>query len=409
MNEVFHLLGPYYFRRAYRMTYPSFVKLHEALQDGIKVAAARKVAKRVEGREATTRQYVSNPAPRPPNGAIHSSVRLAIALRYFAGGSMYDLSPLYGVSFTDCKNSVWYVVEAINRQPLFAIKYPTDHNEQRRIAHEFSKKSAVGFTGCAGAVDGILIWTHRPYENDAKNADCDAGKFFCGRKHKYGLNCQAVSDVRGRIIDISICFPGSSSDLLAFEASELFQQLTADENFLAEGLCIFGDNAYVNTRFMATPFPNVSSGVYDWYNYYHSQLRIRVECCFGILVQRWGILRSPIPRGVSLTKTVRMVLALAKLHNFCIDEADDVRTPLDDDELRIRMSEGGSVRLDQIQRDIDGAIVAVPRELLDAGRHFEEHPLSLRRRNTNTLPRDAMLQHVRESGFKRPVPQPRRH
>jgi hypothetical protein len=45
---------------------------------------------------------------------------------------------------------------------------------------------------------------------------------MCGRKKKYGLNCQAVSNVQGRILDISILYPGSTSDILAFEEMSLF-------------------------------------------------------------------------------------------------------------------------------------------------------------------------------------------
>ena len=106
---------------------------------------------------------------------------------------------------------------------------------------------------------------------------CDKGRFYCGRKKKYGLNCQAVCDVKGRILDISILYPGSTSDCLAFESMSLFQKLE-EEGILAAGLCIFGDNAYLNTPYMATPYAAVSGGTMDSYNFYHSQLRIRILC-----------------------------------------------------------------------------------------------------------------------------------
>ena len=88
---------------------------------------------------------------------------------------------------------------------------------------------------------------------------------------------------------------------------------------LAPGLCFFGDNAYLNTQYMATPYSAVSAGTKAAYNFYHSQLRIRIECTFGMLTHRWGILRSAIPMNVTLRKTIALVLALAKLHNFYID------------------------------------------------------------------------------------------
>lgn len=46
--------------------------------------------------------------------------------------------------------------------------------------------------------------------------------------------------------------------------------------------------AYINTHYnMATPYINQNhSGVRDNYNFYHSQLRIKIECAFGMLADR---------------------------------------------------------------------------------------------------------------------------
>ena len=148
----------------------------------------------------------------------------------------------YGISHTNAIDSCWYVVDAVNKHPDFAIMYPDDHAVQHSIAEGFCKASTAKFGCCAGAIDGILIWIRKPNQKDCDEAGCGAGKFHCGRKKKFGLNCQAVCDVRGRILDISIMYPGSTSDCLAFEGMSLFQKL--EDGILAPGLCIFGDNAY---------------------------------------------------------------------------------------------------------------------------------------------------------------------
>ena len=114
---------------------------------------------------------------------------------------------------------------------------------------------------------------------------------------------QAICDDKRRFIDVEILHPASTSDYLAFATSSIIQQLEKPE-FLAKGLCIYGDNAYMNYPYMATPFKSVSQGGYDAYNFYHSQIRINVECSFGILVNRWAILRSPIPLNVSFKKDI---------------------------------------------------------------------------------------------------------
>ena len=87
---------------------------------------------------------------------------------------------------------------------------------------------------CAGAIDGILIWMNRPTLEEVRKVGVDQQKFYCGRKHKFGLNCQVVCDVSGRFLDISITYGTSSLDLLAFENSKLYRLL--EKGILAPGL-----------------------------------------------------------------------------------------------------------------------------------------------------------------------------
>jgi hypothetical protein len=248
------------------MKYSSFRKLARKLHNGIV---------RSSGKNSFSRNYIHN-------GRITPSVYLACAIQYFAGGSPYDIMTTFCIGHTDTVQSIWYVVDAINKHPDFEILYPSNHEEQRAIAEGFRKVSDANFDCCAGAIDGILVWIHKPMEEDCEKAACSSGKFFCGRKHKFGLNCQAVCDVRGKFLDISIVYPGSTSDCLAFEGMSLFRKL--EGGLLAPGLSLFGDNVYLNSLFMATPFSGVSGGSKDAYNFYFSQLRIQIECAFGMFV-----------------------------------------------------------------------------------------------------------------------------
>ena len=50
---------------------------------------------------------------------------------------------------------------------------------------------------------------------------------------------------------------------MAFEASDLFCWL--EDGLLHKSLVLFGDNAYLNSHFMVTPYPNVSIGSKDDY------------------------------------------------------------------------------------------------------------------------------------------------
>jgi hypothetical protein len=172
---------------------------------------------------------------------------------------------------------------------------------------DFERKSKAGFAICAGAIDGILIWIKKPAPDNCEIAKCGQKKFFCGCKKIFGLNMQAISDVEGCFLDVSIKHPAATSDYLAFCTSS-FKHKLERPGFLAPELCLFGDNDYVNTSYMATPLKGVAFSTKDNYNFYHSQVRmswhgttsfhwfvltklclqlcINIECAFGMFVHR---------------------------------------------------------------------------------------------------------------------------
>jgi len=199
-------------------------------------------------------------------------------------------------------NSFEEIIDAVNSVVEFKIEFPCDHDEQRKIAQGFKEKSQADIDCCAGCIDGMLVWMLKPNQTVCNASKVDSGKFFCGRKHKFGVNFQAVCDHKKRFINVSILFPASCSDFMAFEGSNIRHKLEED-GFLAPGLCLFGDNAYVNRFYMCTPYPNVGANSNkDVYNFYHSQVRINIECAFGILVQRWGILRKALSSNYTVKK-----------------------------------------------------------------------------------------------------------
>ena len=82
--------------------------------------------------------------------------------------------------------------------------------------------------------------------------------------------------MKGRCLDMPVGHPGSTSDCLAFVTSKL--QLNLEKpGFLAPGLVLCGDNACLSNEHIVTPFKNVSSGSKDSFDFYQSQVRIRVE------------------------------------------------------------------------------------------------------------------------------------
>ena len=298
------------FERAYRMDYPSFLELHELLKDRIEEYIRKEVT--------STNSSANQPFYRK-NGKITTQIRLACALRYFAGGSYLDIIMSHSVGKTDFYRSIWGVVHATNECSSLDFQFPSTLAECQSISNEFSLRSKVGFTNCIGCIDGLLIWLEKPSKDQCNEVGVNSGKFLCGQKGKFGLNLQGICDARQRFTYISIQHPVSASDYLDFVTSALYGHLTNDDTTLPNGYCLYGDNAYVNDTYMAVPYPMISSGPKDAYNFYHSQVRINIECTFGILVNQWRILKMPLSVKIPIVRINAMVCCLCKLHNFCIE------------------------------------------------------------------------------------------
>jgi hypothetical protein len=157
-----------------------------------------------------------------------------------------------------------------------------------------------------------------------------------------------------------------------------------------------------------------------------------VECAFGMLVQRWGILQAPMPRNIELKKVIALVNALAKLHNFCIDEKARADT-VDLAEMEAAADNGNQDNIGE-QDDInhydsniaDGYVElerrgehpeesTIPLQLMDGGHHFEGFDRTLRRNRSrdragtaHMLPRTLLHDKVVEAHAVRPPTNPNR-
>lgn len=398
VSHIMKELGPTYTKRAYRMSEDSFFKLHRILWKYL-------------NRPRSEKKKSKNGSK---NGIVTTTVRLSIALRYFAGGRPEDIAVVHGVSHSEVFRSIWRVVDAILACEELSFEFPSDHNKQRQLAGGFQRKSQPQFDCCVAAIDGMLLWMEKPSPGECDRAGCGAKKFFCGRKHKFGLNLQGTCDSECRFLDVCIKHPASTSDFLSFTTSALYRKLE-QKDFIAPGLCLFGDAAYTNGRYFATPYKNVSSGTKDDYNFYHSQLRIRIECTFGQLVSRWGILRRALPARMGIMKMTHLVKCLCQLHNYCINErlagTEDIQTPrpLATDNLEIITN--GGIAFAEANRDGQSQRQELPEELLGAGHHNDDTSRQFRRmfersnRNKDeVLPRDRLHSIVAAGEFKRPTP-----
>jgi hypothetical protein len=147
VESIFKEHGPYYVRRAYRMTEEAFWELH-ALLKPFMGSTRRKAGGKVQRHRNGGKN----------NGLICTETRLAVAIRYFAGGRPEDIAISHGISNSEVFYSVWKVVDAVNKCPDLVFGYPESYEKQRQLATAFQGNSSAGIDCCAGAIDGLLIW-----------------------------------------------------------------------------------------------------------------------------------------------------------------------------------------------------------------------------------------------------------
>lgn len=396
-----------YARRAYRMSLDAFNFLHETLEPALREEF--NVGERARGGT--------------PNGDISSKLRLSAALRFFAGGSVYDIMLTHGMSKSSVYKSVYGVVNVVNHEPSLSFnengaKFPS-HDEQKEIAKGFLAKSGADFDKIVMAIDGMLIWTIQPSRADCEYLKIGERMFHCYRKDKFGFLLMAGCDHDTKFRWADIRHPAVTSDYLAWVSSEVGRELeTDDSNLVLPDHSIAGDNAFVENMTMSTPVPGFHvTEIEDAYNFYLSQLRITIERAFGILVHRWGILRRPL--SMSILKVPAIVTCLMRLHNFCIDyDSRHTSSPLRDDERTIqgaaRRCHGQRQKQRQRrgqQQPVQSAVMlndhGAPADLMGSGHHFLDEPGGTGRRpvtsSRDETPMRLMIKKVEELDLRRPT------
>lgn len=120
--------------------------------------------------------------------------------------------------------------------------------------------------------------------------------------------------------------PGATPDILTHLAGPMHAAIM-DGKLNAKWQFI-GDSAFPDdyeNPCMLTPFTRFDLRDYatrierDNYNYYLSQLRINIECCFGMLVNKFRVLTRAL-ETTSLERALLTFRVCCALHNFIIDD-----------------------------------------------------------------------------------------
>lgn len=305
-----------HFRKQFRMNRNTFSNLCNVLSAAVGESTFRSESSVLSSRNAASLIH--------RGGLIPGEVKTAISIRFLAGGSYLDLIPLFDVS----QSRVYVIFDQFLDWVLKAFEFPLaklifDENwpALAALAEPFSYGSNGVFAGIIGPLDGLAIRISSPKLSEVS----DPGNYFC-RKGFFALNVQAICD---RFKKFTWCYTsnkGSTHDSVAFTNSRLYSLLTAKADKLEDkGFYLLGDSAYNLTPFILVPYStdevrNDTSGMCDAYNFYLSSSRILIECAFGELVMRWGILWRTLQ--FDLAKCQRIVQVCMLLHNFIKDEAD---------------------------------------------------------------------------------------
>ena len=266
-GEWVETLSDYQFRVFYRMTRRSFYYLLSLIRPSL-------MRNEVQGRRGC------------PNGAISPEVQLSMGLRWLAGGSYLDIHHFHGVSQTAFFYAKNNVLLSIRNCLKLQIVFPslTDISRLSVISKGFKHKSTRGvFDKCIGAVDGILIQLH-----SVKGEESNRASRYWSRKSFFAFNVQAVCDANRKFLWYSVENPGSTHDSMAFSRGNLAAALARDGRNIGNGMYIVGDAAYKGIPGIITPFDGSKLPIWqDSYNFHQSQLRINIECAFGMLTNRW--------------------------------------------------------------------------------------------------------------------------
>ena len=99
-------------------------------------------------------------------GFISDKVKLAIAIRFLAGGDAMDLGVMFDISYGHCRVIILEVLKRwINATDIGHIdieSYLNDETDSAKVSKGFSKRSNGVLTGAIGAIDGCLVKIQKP-------------------------------------------------------------------------------------------------------------------------------------------------------------------------------------------------------------------------------------------------------
>jgi len=246
---------------------------------------------------------------------------LALGLYRLAHGNSYStIGPVFNVGKSTVIEAVQDVVNGLYEIRNDHIKFPETLAEVTACIDTFSELTDL--PNVVGAIDGSHVRIKAPV---------DSAPDYFSRFQQHDFIIQAVVDGEKIFLDFSCGYPGSMHDGRVLRRSRVFTRaeqrviLTVPTEIVSDqeiGPYLVGDSAYPLSPWLMKPFPEGTQGSDEiQFNKELSSARVKVECAFGILKNRWRILIKRFDSSVEFA--VRCAVACAVLHNICLRNGDD--------------------------------------------------------------------------------------
>ena len=184
----------------------------------------------------------------------------------------------------------------------------------REIVSRFEHK--FGMIQAFGCIDGTHVQIKRPHG--------DSQDYFCYKQY-FSLNIQALCDSKGKFLDVECRWPGSVHDAKMFANSAINLKICNGDlprtvyqilpGFEGVQNYLIGDPAYPLTSFCMKEHATCSTNEEAIFNDMLRSARNTIECAFGRVKDRCGLLRKSI--GIKVENVPILVYTCFVLHNFC--------------------------------------------------------------------------------------------
>lgn len=176
----------------------------------------------------------------------------------------------------------------------------------------------TNFPNCIGAIDGKHIRIIKPVES---------GSLYYNYKNFHSTVLLAVCDANYCFISVDIGAYGKSNDSTIFKNSVFYKKLVEKRLNIPDPKpismidttplphVIVGDEAFSLMENVMRPYCGKSlTNKKRIFNYRLSRARRYIECCFGILVNKWRIFHRPL--NVHIDFAEKIIKACCVLHNY---------------------------------------------------------------------------------------------